>query len=239
MDTHLHTNTNSHTHTEKHVGSSKNLKDLVLGMSDGLTVPFALAAGLTGAVDSTAIIVTAGVAEIAAGAISMGLGGFLAAKTEADHYHSEEKREMREVELVPHIEAEEVADILRDFGVPEPQVPIVVAGIQSHPKKWVDFMMRFELGLERPDPNRLYISPILIGLAYVFGGLVPLFPYMLIHNVHEALIISVIVTLIALFIFGGTKGYFSGVPVWKAGAQTMGIGGVAAACAFMIAKMIV
>jgi VIT1/CCC1 family predicted Fe2+/Mn2+ transporter len=232
MQTHIHG------HTENHVTSSKNLRDLVIGMSDGLTVPFALAAGLTGAVDSTVIIVTAGVAEIAAGAISMGLGGYLAAKTEADHYQAEEKREMREVELVPHIEAQEVADILKDFGVPDVHVPVVVNAIQEHPKKWVDFMMRFELGLERPDPARLILSPLLIGFAYVFGGLIPLFPYMIFAHVDQALIYSIGITLIALFCFGGIKGYFTGSKVTKAALQTTLIGGAAAAAAYAIAKLI-
>ncbi|HVV67507.1 MAG TPA: VIT1/CCC1 transporter family protein [Gammaproteobacteria bacterium] len=225
-------------HQEKHVASSDTLKDLVIGMSDGLTVPFALAAGLSGAVTSTGIIVTAGVAEIAAGAIAMALGGYLAAKTEAEHYQSEYKRETLEVEQVPHIEAAEVADILKEFGVAEEQVPVVVNAMQTQPKKWVDFMMRFELGLERPDPRRMVFSPLTIGLAYVFGGLIPLLPYIFIFSVHQALLTSMTVTLLALLVFGAVKGFFTGRKILRSGVQTMLIGAVAAACAFGIAKWV-
>ncbi len=225
-------------HLEKHVTSSDTLKDLVIGMSDGLTVPFALAAGLSGAVNSTGIIVTAGVAEIAAGAIAMALGGYLAAKTEAEHYQSEYNRESQEIEQVPHIEAEEVAEILREFGVEEEQVPIVVNSMQAHPKKWVDFMMRFELGLEKPNPKRILYSPLTIGLAYVFGGLIPLLPYIFIFSVQQALFTSMAVTLLALLIFGSIKGYFTGRKIIRSGLQTMLIGAAAAAAAFAIAKLV-
>jgi VIT1/CCC1 family predicted Fe2+/Mn2+ transporter len=226
------------THQEKHVTSSDTLKDIALGMADGLTVPFALAAGLSGAVDSTFIIVVAGLAEIAAGGIAMGLGGYLAAKTEAEHYQSEYQREALEVERVPHIEAEEVANILRDFGVNEPQVPIVVDAIKSNPSKWIDFMMRFELGLEKPNPKRLLWSPLTIGLAYVFGGFIPLLPYLFLSAVTPALIISTMITLLALFVFGGFKGYFTGKNLWRSGFQTMLIGGIAASVAFGIARWV-
>jgi VIT1/CCC1 family predicted Fe2+/Mn2+ transporter len=225
-------------HQEKHVASSDTLKDIVLGMSDGLTVPFALAAGLSSAVDSTFIIVVAGLAEIAAGGIAMGLGGYLAAKTESEHYQSEYQREALEVERVPHIEAEEVAVILRDFGVAEPQVPIVVDAIKSNPTKWIDFMMRFELGLEKPNPRRLFFSPLTIGLSYVFGGLIPLLPYFFLHQVKEALLYSIVITLLTLFIFGGFKAYFTGKKILRVALQTMMIGGVAASAAFGIAKLV-
>ena len=225
-------------HNEQHIESSQSLRDFVIGMSDGLTVPFALAAGLSGAIDSTALIVTAGVAEIAAGTIAMGLGGYLGAKTEKEHYESEERREHREVETVPHIEEKEVADILRSFGVPEAQVPAVVEGISRNPKKWVDFMMRFELGLERPDPRRLLHSPLIIGGAYMLGGMVPLLPYILINHVSEALPVSVVVSLVALFAFGAFKGYFTGQKPVKSAVQTTLIGSVAAATAYVIASLI-
>lgn len=225
-------------HQETHITSSDSLKDWVIGMSDGLTVPFALAAGLSGAIDSTAIIVVAGLAEIAAGGIAMGLGGYLAAKTESEHYQSEYAREMLEIERVPDIEEEEVADILRNFGVAQPQVPIVVDAIKSNPKKWVDFMMRFELGLEKPNPRRLLYSPLTIGSAYVLGGLIPLLPYMLVHKVTIALFSSIIITLMALLAFGALKGHFTGKSIWRSGLQTMSIGGAAAAAAFAIAKLV-
>ncbi|MFI5206122.1 MAG: VIT1/CCC1 transporter family protein, partial [Candidatus Paceibacterales bacterium] len=158
--------------------------------------------------------------------------------TEAEHYESEYQREVLEVEEVPHIEAEEVANILRGFGVGEPQVPIVVDAIKSNPKKWVDFMMRFELGLEKPNPKRLLFSPLTIGFSYVFGGLIPLLPYLFLHRVHDALLVSLIITLIALFVFGGFKGYFTGKNTFRSALQTTLIGGAAAAAAFAIVKLV-
>jgi vacuolar iron transporter family protein len=228
----------SHHHDEHHIHFPDALRDLVIGMSDGLTVPFALAAGLSGAIDSTGLIVTAGVAEIAAGTIAMGLGGYLGAKTEQEHYESEERREHLEVSNVPHIEAKEVAEILRGFGVPEAQVPMVVEGISQNPKKWVDFMMRFELGLERPDPRRLLHSPIIIGGAYMLGGMVPLLPYIFLSRVSEALPVSIVVSLIALFAFGAFKGYFTGQKPFRAALQTTLIGSLAAATAYGIASLL-
>lgn len=225
-------------HHEHHNASPAGLRDFVIGMSDGLTVPFALAAGLAGAVDTTTLIVTAGVAEIAAGAIAMGLGGYLGAKTEKEHYDSERKREFREVECVPHVEAKECADILVEFGVPEDRVGAVVEGIQRNPTKWVDFMMRFELGLEKPDPSRLYKSPIIIGGAYILGGTLPLIPYILIPNPMNALMVSSVVSLVALFAFGAFKGYFTGQKMLRSGVQTTMIGAAAAFAAFGIAGLV-
>lgn len=227
----------SHHHAEHHITSSATLRDFVIGMSDGLTVPFALAAGLSGALDSTSIIVIAGLAEIAAGGIAMGLGGYLGAKTEAEHYDAEYKRECLEVEELPHVETEETVRIFRDFGVGEAEIPIVVEALKKDHSKWVDFMMRFELGLEKPDPKRLLLSPITIGSAYIFAGLIPLLPYMLQHNVHTALSHSVIITLLALFGFGAFKGHFTGKNVWRSALQTTIIGSLAAAAAFAIAKL--
>ncbi len=225
-------------HHEHHVQSSAALRDFVIGMSDGLTVPFALAAGLSGAVDSTSLVVTAGFAEIVAGTIAMGLGGYLGAKTEKEHYESEERREHLEVQSVPHVEAKEVGDILRDFGVPEAHVPAVVEGIRQNPQRWVDFMMRFELGLERPDPRRLLQSPLIIGGAYMLGGLIPLSPYIVYHTIHEALPVSIAVSLVALFAFGAFKGYFTGQNPWWSAVQTTCIGSLAAGAAFGIARLI-
>ena len=225
-------------HHEHHVTSSAALRDFVIGMADGLTVPFALAAGLSGAVDSTGLIVTAGVAEIAAGAIAMGLGGYLSAKTEKQHYDSEYARELHEVKHLPKVEAKEVSDILVGFGVPEAELPVVVKAICEHPEKWVDFMMRFELGLERPDPRRILQSPLIIGGAYVMGGLVPLMPYIFMKHVAEALPMSALVSLIALIAFGAFKGYFTGQKMWAAATQTALIGSLAAMAAFSIAKLV-
>src|SRR3982074_1288338 len=187
-------------HVEKHFTAGETVRDIVIGMSDGLTVPFALASGLTGSIDRVAIIVTAGLAEIAAGSIAMGLGGYLAAKSDAEHYAAEERREHQEIREIPKEEMKEVADIFRDYGVAEDQVDAVVHAMTQRPKQWVDFMMRFELGLEKPEPPRARITGAVTAGAYVAGGLVPLAPYMLIGNARTALLVSVCVTLIALVI---------------------------------------
>lgn len=226
------------THHEHHNKSSEALRDFVIGMADGLTVPFALAAGLSGAVDTTTLIVTAGVAEIAAGAVAMGLGGYMGAKTEKQHYDAEHARELREVHTMREHELHETREILQEFGVPEAQIPVVVEAITKDPDKWVDFMMRFELGLEKPNPKRLYQSPVIIGGAYVLGGLVPLSPYIAYEHVSEALPVSIVVSLIALAAFGAFKGHFTGQKMLKSALQTTFIGGLAAATAFYIAHWV-
>ncbi len=227
-------------HIEKHFTASETVRDIVIGMSDGLTVPFALAAGLTSAVAATAtgLIVTAGLAEIAAGSIAMGLGGYLAAKTDAEHYASEQLREERETEEIPDQEEEEIAKVFRGYGLTEEQLAPVVAAISSDKKQWVDFMMRFELGLEPPDPARAGRSAATIAASYVAGGLVPLTPYMLLHQVQTALWVSIGVTLLALFVFGYIKGRFTGLTPWRGAVQTILVGGIAAAAAFFIARLI-
>ena len=205
-------------------------------MSDGLTVPFALAAGLSGAVVGTGIVVTAGLAEIAAGSIAMGLGGYLAARSDAEHYLSEKRREEEEILSVPHIERAEVADLFLAYGLaPEAVEPILDAFEANHPA-WVDFMMRFELGLEEPDPRRAFTSAATIAGAYVGGGLVPLAPYMIFAQTRPAQLWSVAVTLLALLIFGYIKGRFTGARPWRSALQTTLIGGIAAAAAFLIAR---
>ena len=232
MDTHLHH------HTESHLESSDLLRDVVIGMSDGLTVPFALAAGLSGAVSSAALIVIAGVAEIAAGSIAMGLGGYLAGKTEIDHYNAELKRESDEVDNLPDVERKEVKDFFANLGLSEEIQDQAVEEMTADKKKWVDFMMKYELGLNKPDPKRARKSAFNIGISYVIGGIVPLSPYFFMNDVISALRISVIITLISLFIFGYLKSKITGVhPVAGAIRVTM-IGAVAAACAFGIAKLI-
>lgn len=225
-------------HIETHFTASKTVRDVVIGMADGLTVPFALAAGLSGAVASTGIIVTAGLAEIAAGAIAMGLGGYLAARSDAEHYRSEVVREYAEVEEKPEAEVAEVRAILDTYGLtPEESIPVVEA-LRRQPKKWVDFMMRFELGLEEPDPGRARASALTIGGAYVAGGLIPLAPYMVVHAPPQALLLSVLVTLLALGVFGYVKGRFTGTRPLRSGLQTVLIGGVAAGAAFGIARLV-
>lgn len=225
-------------HTEKHFTSSDVVRDIVIGMSDGLTVPFALAAGLSGAVDSTNIIVIAGIAEIAAGSIAMGLGGYLAAKSDAEHYFSERQREEREVKEVPEIETKEVSDIFQTYGLSEDESKPVVEALTKKKKSWIDFMMRFELGLEEPDPKRARNSAMTIAVSYVAGGFIPLSPYIFITIPHIALIISVIITLLALGIFGFIKGKFIGTVPFKNAMQTLITGGLAAGAAFFIAKLI-
>ena len=223
---------------EHHFTGSEVVRDLVIGMSDGLTVPFALAAGLSGAVAVTRIIVTAGLAEIAAGSIAMGLGGYLAAKSEAEHYASERQREEEEVVEKPEVEAAEVREILQSYGLTaEESVPIVSA-LSRRPKAWIDFMMRFELGLEEPNPKRALQSALTIGGAYIAGGLIPLSPYILLSNAGDALGCSVFVTLLALTGFGYLKGRFTGAKPLRSAIQTVLIGGLAAAAAFLLAKMI-
>ncbi|KAL1568644.1 Vacuolar iron transporter 1 [Salvia divinorum] len=225
-------------HKEKHFTAGEIVRDVIIGVSDGLTVPFALAAGLSGANATSAVIVTAGVAEIAAGAISMGLGGYLAAKSESDHYMRELKREQEEIIAVPDTEAAEVAEILSEYGIQPHEYSPVVNALRKNPQAWLDFMMKFELGLEKPDPKRAMQSAMTIAIAYILGGIVPLFPYMLISNADKAVLASVIVTLIALLIFGYGKGHFTGSkPFWSA-LQTTFIGAIASAAAFAMAKLV-
>lgn len=224
-------------HTEKHFTASETVRDIVIGMSDGLTVPFALAAGLSEAVASTHIVVTAGLAEVAAGSIAMGLGGYLAAKTDFEHYMSERRREMAEIQVVPGKELEEVAEIFRDYGLMDDQIAPLVAAISETPGRWVDFMMRFELGLEPPNPGRARQSAFTIAIAYIVGGLVPLTPYILLANPSNALRVSVLVTLFALFVFGYIKGRFTGLKPLRSGFQTVFIGGLAATAAFVLAQL--
>ena len=214
------------------------LRDVVIGLSDGLTVPFALAAGVSVAVASSKIVVTAGLAEIVAGSISMGLGGYLAARTDVERYASEERREYREVELVPHMERDEVSDVFRGYGLEGPELDRVVDHIVADPDRWVDFMMRFELGLERPQTHQAAISASTIALSYALGGIVPLIPYVLIARISDALIISCALTLIALFIFGGYKARMTRTPRLRGAVQTMLIGAAAAAAAFGIARLL-
>lgn len=231
QDTHLH-------HHEEHLKSSDLLTDIVIGMSDGLTVPFALAAGLSGAVNSTTIIVVAGIAEIAAGSIAMGLGGYLAGKTEEDHYKSELKKEYDEIETKRDVEIKEVKDVFAEWGLSEELQEKATQEIIKDKDKWVQFMMKHELHLDEPDPKRASRSAFNIGVSYIVGGLVPLSPYFFVHNSIDALKISAVVTLICLFIFGYFKSRITGVNPLLGGLKVMLIGAVAAGAAFSIAKLI-
>jgi vacuolar iron transporter family protein len=225
-------------HAEKHFTASDTVRDVVVGMSDGLTVPFALAAGISGAIAMSHLVVTAGLAEIAAGSIAMGLGGYLAGRSESEHYASERRREEEEVKSVPDVESKEVEDIFEAYGVSPDESRTVVEALRRRPQAWVDFMMRFELGLEKPDPRRALISAVTIGGSYAVGGIVPLGPYFFIRDAHTALIVSAAVTAVALAIFGYFKGQFSGARPLVSAAQTVVIGGIAAAAAFLLARAI-
>ncbi len=225
------------THEETHFKSTQRLRDIVIGVSDGLTVPFALAAGLSGAVVSNGIIVTAGMAEIAAGSIAMGLGGYLAAKTEIEHYLSERRREIQETKEKPLHEEREVSDIFKSYGLSDAQIEPVLDYFRRNPKNWVDFMMRFELGLERPDTQKGRKSALTIALSYVIGGLIPLSPYMVFSSPTTAFQVSISMTLAALFCFGYIKGHFTAKKPLMTGLQTALIGALAASAAFFIAKL--
>jgi VIT1/CCC1 family predicted Fe2+/Mn2+ transporter len=225
-------------HVEKHFTASNFVRDMVIGMSDGLTVPFALAAGLSGAVVNTRLVVVGGLAEIAAGSIAMGLGGYLAARGDAEHYEQERAREYREVEEIPEQEKAEVSYLFQEYGLTAEQSKPIVEALSKRTDAWVDFMMRFELGLEPPEPKRAVTSAGTIAAAYVAGGLIPLSPYMVLNNSVRGLIISAIVTLAALGIFGFIKGKFTGARALRSALQTMVIGGLAAAAAFALAKLI-
>jgi VIT1/CCC1 family predicted Fe2+/Mn2+ transporter len=225
-------------HIERHFRATETVRDVVIGMSDGLTVPFALAAGLSGAVASTSIVVTAGLAEIAAGAIAMGLGGYLAAKTDIEHYNTERIREIGETNEVPEKEKEEIVDVFRAYGLAEDQITPLVDSISSERERWVDFMMRFELGLDKPNPARARQSAITIATSYIIGGLIPLSPYIIFDQIKASLLFSIALTLVALFIFGYIKARFTGIKPIRGAVQTILVGGLAAGAAFFIARMI-
>src|SRR3974390_2220542 len=225
-------------HIERHFTAGDVVRDVVIGMSDGLTVPFALAAGISGAIDNSRIVVVAGLAEIAAGSIAMGLGGYLAARSDAEHYASERLREEREVEEIPDEEAREVQNVFTDYGLTRDESAHIMEALTKKPKQWVDFMMRFELGLEEPDPKRALQSALTIAGSYIAGGFIPLSPYMVFHSSHQALLWSALVTLAALGVFGYVKGRFTGSRPGRSALQTIVIGGLAAGAAFLIAKAI-
>ncbi len=225
-------------HAEPHFTGSETIRDVVIGMSDGLTVPFALAAGLSGALDSTRIIVVAGLAEIAAGSIAMGLGGYLAARSDAEHYRAEKAREHAEVQEKPEVEIAEVVEIFTSYGLTLEQAHPVALALSQRPNAWVDFMMRFELGLEQPDPKRAVRSALTIGGSYVLGGFIPLSPYILLTKAATAFAVSVATTLLALGLFGYAKGRVAGARVGRSTLETMLIGGLAAAAAFLLARAI-
>lgn len=223
---------------EEHFRSSEKVRDFVIGMSDGLTVPFALAAGLSSAVDSTAIVITAGLAEIAAGSIAMGLGGYLAGRTEIEHYDSEEKREYDEIERLHEVEIKETKEIFAGYGLDDETQEKIARTMAKDPKRWVDFMMRFELGLEKPDKNRAHQSAFIIGLSYVIGGLIPLSAYFFTPNAVVGLAYSTVITLVCLIVFGLIKSKLTGQPLFRGTMRVTLVGAAAAAAAFAIASLL-
>lgn len=226
------------TYQEQHLKSSEFITDMVIGMSDGLTVPFALAAGLSGAVDSNSIVITAGIAEIVAGCIAMGLGGYLAGKTEQEHYESELKREYFEVDNYHQKEIDEVKEIFAEYGIDEEGQTLLANQLSKDKKKWVDFMMKYELGLEEPHPKRARNSALTIGTAYIVGGFLPLSAYFFTDNPQEGLLVSAGITTVCLFVFGYFKSKVTGQPPFKGALKVTAIGLIAAAAAFSIAKII-
>lgn len=227
-----------HRHHEHHFESSDTVRDIVIGLADGLTVPFALAAGLAGAVSSPRLVVVAGLAEIAAGSIAMGLGGYLAARGDAEHYASELRRERHEVVERPQDEANEIFEIFEAYGVSREAATPVLRSLEANPPAYVDFMMRFELGLEEPQKGRAWRSAATIAASYIAGGAIPLAPYMLLHRMTSALQLSVVITLLALALFGGLKGRLLGSHILRSAVQTVLIGGLAASAAFLLARLL-
>ncbi len=225
-------------HHEHHLRNSDTITDIVIGMSDGLTVPFALTAGLSGVLDSTHLILISGLAEIAAGSVAMGLGGYLAGQTEIEHYDSELKKEYEEIELIPDKEIQEVADVFIEYGLTPERSHEIAVEISKDKDKWVDFMMRFELGLEKPDENRGIKSGITIALAYIIGGIIPLSPYAFVATNHEGFLYSCVLTTLCLFVFGYYKSKMTGQAPLKGAFKVTAIGIMAAATAFFIAKLI-
>ena len=225
-------------HPEHHLQSSAMLQDLVIGLSDGLTVPFALAAGLSGAVSSSGLVITAGLAEIVAGSIAMGLGGYLAGRTEVDHYQAELAREQREVVEVPHVERQEVDDLLAEMGLAPATRAQAVAELTADPAQWVRFMMKYELGLEEPDPHQAPKSALTISLAYALGGLIPLSAYFFTATPAAGLGWSAAITLVCLLVFGYFKARLTGQPAVSGALKMALIGALAAAAAFSVARLV-
>jgi len=233
METAIHTH-----HHEEHFQQSETVRDIVIGMADGLTVPFALAAGLSSAVVNNNIIITAGIAEIMAGSIAMGLGGYLAGKTEVEHYESELAREYREIKTHYQTERKEVKDIFAQYGLSEASQETIMNEMEKDPDKWVDFMMRYELGLEKPDEKRAAQSARNIGFSYIIGGIVPLTAYFFTSHPHDGLIYSSIMTVLCLLVFGYFKSKMTGQSAVQGALRTAVIGVLAASAAFLIARWI-
>lgn len=225
-------------HLEKHFRAPQFVRDIIIGTSDGLTVPFALAAGLSGALVASGVVVTAGLAELTAGAISMGLGGFLAAQSDAQHYATERRREVSETKTVPRVEEQEVIQVLTSYGVGPSHAREVARALEHRPKAWVDFMMRFELGLEKPKPRQALKSALTVGGSYALGGFVPLAPYFFFSAPNAALPVSIGITALALVTLGAVKATFTSKHPVRGAAETLFIGALAAGAAYLLARLV-
>ena len=223
---------------ELHNKNTTLVKDIIIGMSDGLTVPFALTAGLSGVLSTNHLIIISGLAEITAGCISMGLGGYLAGQTEVEHYETELKREYDEIESVPFIELKEVEDIFTALGVAEPLSKQVALQVSKDKNRWADFMMKLELKLEKPEKDRAAVSAGTIAISYLVGGFIPLSPYIIIRDNQTAFNLSCLVTILALIIFGFFKSKMTGQPLLKGTIKVALIGIIAAGAAFLLAKAV-
>ncbi len=223
---------------ELHTKNTTLIKDIIIGMSDGLTVPFALTAGLSGVLNTNHLIIISGLAEITAGCISMGLGGFLAGQSEVEHYNAELKREYDEIESVPLTELKEVEDIFINMGVSELLSKQVAREVSKNKDHWSDLMMKLELNMEQPAKNHAAISAATISISYLVGGFIPLFPYIIANNSKTGFQVSCIVTILALIIFGYSKSKMTGQPLLKGTLKVAVTGIVAAAAAFLLAKAV-
>jgi len=223
---------------EQHKKNTNIVRDIIIGMSDGLTVPFALTAGLSGVLDTNHLIIVSGLAEITAGCISMGLGGFLAGQSEAEHYDAELKIEHKEIEDVPFIELKEVEDIFSELGVDKKLSKQVALQVSRNKNKWADFMMKLELKMEKPATNQAIKSASTIALSYLIGGFIPLFPYIVFSSSKSGFIVSCIVTILALVVFGFFKSKMTAQPMVKGTLKVATTGIIAAAAAFLLAKAV-
>jgi len=225
-------------HTEEHTHEGVSVRDVILGVSDGLTVPFALAAGLSGAVESNFIVFLAGVAEMLAGGIAMGLGGYLSEKSHAEIYRKELAREQYEVQRVPEQEKREVRDIWKSRGYDGEELEQLVEAIIKDRRRWVDFMMREELGMIEPAVGAALKTSLTIGVSYVAGALVPLFPFILPLTIPQALLMSSATTLTTLFLVGIFKARYTGGLWWRSGLETLLIGAAAAGAAYVLVRLL-
>ena len=225
-------------HEETHVVQVEPVRDLVVGVAEGLTVPFALTAALAAGAAAPPVILGAGLAATAAGAVASGLGGYLAARREAEHYAAERRREEEETRLYPDRERWEVAAVLHRYGVRGAVLNQAVEAVASDRRKWVDFMMRFELDLAEPDPNRAARAAVATFAAQLAGGLIPLLPYLVFASPRPALLVSCGITALALLAFGWLKARATGLSPLRGALQSLALGTAAAFLAWLAARLL-